>query len=108
MELCVRLDREIADCRQKYEENRQDAYLSVFYRAKLEQLEEFRANVQNGEPTESLLERAKKRLPELKAKRAEELEHPTFDWYGEHYHYEVLDGACAAYETLINLLEQDP
>ena len=107
MDILEGLDMQIWQCKQRYEANRENAFLSNVYGSELEQLCTFRDRLQAGESVEALLAAVKQRFPELKAQRAQEEAYPSFDWYGEHYQFEVLDGMCSAYETMLRILEQE-
>lgn len=106
MEILDVLEMKISLCRQNYETYRNSSFLSNVYAAELEQLKEFRDKLQAGESPEIMLQSLQQLLPELKAYREQEAVSPSFDWYGEHYQYEQLEGVCSAFETMISLLEQ--
>lgn len=106
MDIIACLKLEIKQCQKRYDADREHPYLSNVYGSELEQLKEFYGKLRGGESPKTLLTSLKQLLPELKAYREQEAENPSFDWYGEHYHYERLDGVCDAFETMIRLLEQ--
>ena len=106
MDIIACLELEIKRCQSRYDAERDHPYLSNVYGSELEQLNEFYEKLQGGESPKVLLTSLKQLLPELKEYREQELEHSSFDWYGEHYHYERLEGVCDAFETMIRLLEQ--
>lgn len=106
MDIIACLELEIKRCRHRYDAERDHPYLSNVYGAELEQLKEFYEKLRGRESPKMLLSSLKQLLPELKAYREQEAENPSFDWYGEHHHYERLDGVCDAFETTIRILEQ--
>lgn len=103
-ELCAALAEALAQSRARYEEVRHDAFDSHVRAAEAETLEELCQSLRDGMGAEALAAQAQKTVPELEEAMQEELEHPTFDWYGEHYHYLRLKGRYAAWKTVHGLL----
>lgn len=106
-ELCAALAGALARSKARYEEARHDPFDSHVYAAEAEALEELCQSLRDGLSAEALAARQQTMLPELEQAMAEELEHPTFDWYGEHYHYLRLKGRLAAWRAVRELLEPD-
>lgn len=88
-----------------YEAAKNDSYLSHVYRAKTDELRRLALHLEEEGP-EELLRRLRAELPELEEELAQELEHPTFDWYDEHYHAKVLEGVLDARRAVIELPEE--
>lgn len=103
-ELCAALAGALAQSRARYEEARRDPFDSHVYAAEAETLEELCQSLRGGMSAEALAAQMRKTIPALEEAMAEELEHPTFDWYGEHIHYLRLKGRHAAWRTARELL----
>ncbi len=95
----------IAACEKKYHDVQDDSYLSHTAAAHLKTLRELQGQLTEGMAPEELLASLREKLPELIAYRDAEFEHPTFDWYNEHYYYLRADGECDAYQEMIGILE---
>ena len=107
-ELCAALAEALTRCRARYEAAREDAHLSHVYAAEIETLEALAGRAANGVSAAELAAQAHKKLPELEQAMHEEYEHPTFDWYNEHYHYLRLEGQRDAWLTVQTLLKPGP
>lgn len=101
------LERAIAESRARYEADQHNADVSASRASKWQTLCEWRGFLQNGEPSAALREKLAAALPGLKEELAREAEHPSFDWYDEHYHYKRLAGVLDAYRILLPLLEPE-
>ncbi len=101
------LERAIAESRARYEADQHNADVSASRASEWQTLCEWRGFLQNGEPSAALREKLAAALPGLKEELAREAEHPSFDWYDEHYHYKRLAGVLDAYRILLPLLEPE-
>lgn len=101
------LERAIAESRARYEADQHNADVSASRASEWQTLCEWRGFLQNGEPSAALRKKLAAALPGLKEKLAREAEHPSFDWYDEHYHYKRLAGVLDAYRILLPLLEPE-
>ena len=99
------LERAIAESRARYEADQHNADVSASRASEWQTLCEWRGFLQNGEPSAALRKKLAAALPGLKEELAREAEHPSFDWYDEHYHYKRLAGVLDAYRILLPLLE---
>lgn len=106
-ELYKRIEEKIVQCRERYEKDKDDSYLSHTLNSELETLEEIYEYIRKEKPSPALEDKLKKRLCELEEAKEREDYAPSFSWYGEHYHYLVLKGACDAYQCIIGLLEEE-
>ena len=86
--LLARLREQIALCEAEYQRHINDSFLSHVLSSKRE-----------------LGARLTEELPRLLADREDEAQHPSFDWYDEHYLYKILDGKCEAYQCMLRLLD---
>lgn len=100
-----RMKEQIVLCEKEYEAKKDDPFDSFILHSKLEMLQNRLNRLTNGESPEALLAELKKILPELEKAKEQEEDHPTFDWYDDHYHYKVLYGQCMACKEMIRLLE---
>ena len=105
-ELYQRMEEKIALCEQQYETVRENAFLSTSRHSELETLRELYDRLRHTETAQGMLDRLKQLLPEAEEMREREAVTPSFDWYNEHYYYEVFDGQCEAYRSVIELLEE--
>ncbi len=107
-ELNREIEEKIALCEQRYEENKEDSFLSVILDSELRKLQTLYGRIRNEMPAdqEKMLAELKAEFAELEKDREREEHSPTFDWYDEHYHYKVLDGQCDAYRSVIGILER--
>lgn len=103
--LCKKIEEKIAECRGKYEKDRKDPYWSHTRSSELNRMEVFYESIQKEGLSAVQLPDLRERLAELEKEKEREEECPTFDWYGDHYHYLVLEGQCDAYRSMIELLE---
>lgn len=103
--LCEKIEEKIAECREKYEKDRNDSFMSHVRSSELNRMEAFYENIQKEGLSAVRLPDLRERLAELEREKKREEEYPTFDWYGDHYHYLVLEGQCDAYRSMIELLE---
>lgn len=103
-ELFAKLEEQIVLCEAEYQRYKDDTFYSYIYAEKLKTLQYFMECLQKEEDLGSFKARLEERLPELEAAKKEEDEHPTFNWYDEHYHYKVLEGTCDAYRCMLKLL----
>lgn len=103
--LYKKIEEKIAECREKYKRDENDSYLSHVRNSELETLEALYDRIRKEELSETLEADLKKRLCELEKAKEQEDMAPSFSWYGEHYHYLVLDGQCDAYKCMIRLLQ---
>ncbi len=101
------LERAIAESRARYEADQHNADVSASRASEWQTLCEWRGFLQNGEPSAALRKKLAAALPGLKEELAREAEHPSFDWYDEHYHYKRLAGVLDAYRILLPLLEPE-
>ena len=101
------LKRAIAESRARYEADQHNADVSASRASEWQTLCEWRGFLQNGEPSAALRKKLAAALPGLKEELAREAEHPSFDWYDEHYHYKRLAGVLDAYRILLPLLEPE-
>lgn len=106
-ELCGKIEEKIAECREKYERDREDPFWSHTRSSELNRMETFYESIRKGGLSALRLSDLKERLAELEKEKKREEEYPSFDWYGEHYHYLVLEGQCDAYRSMIELLEEN-
>ena len=104
--LCGKIEEKMAECRGKCVRDRDDPFLSIVWHSELEMLEAFYDRIRKeGLPAVQQAD-LRERLAELEKEKKKEEEHPSFDWYDEHYHYKVLEGQCAAYKVVLELLEK--
>ena len=73
--------------------------------SKRETLRSFQRCLLEGQRAQELGARLTEELPRLLADREDEAQHPSFDWYDEHYLYKILDGKCEAYQCMLRLLD---
>lgn len=106
-ELYRKIEKKIEECRERYEKDRKDPYLSHVRNSELETLESLYERIRREKPSAALEADLKKRLSELEKEKEREDAAPSFSWYGDHYHYLVLEGACDAYRCIIELLEEE-
>lgn len=106
MELYERIEEKIEECRERYEKEKQDSFYSHVRHSELETLETLYDRVREEGASAALQAELRKRLGELEEEKEHEEHCPSFSWYGEHYHYLVLAGACDAYRGMIELLEK--
>lgn len=107
-ELAEKMEERIAACEKKYEKMRQDAFLSTVYSSELETWRFLLEHLENdgGQKDAATLQAdLKKRLCELEEEKEREEHCPSFSWYGDHYHYLVLEGQCDAYRGMVELLK---
>ena len=104
LKLLEKIEEKIALCEKRYEEDKNDAFLSTIKHSEWKTVESLYEQVKNAEQPENLLPEWKEKLAELEVEKEEEDRHPSFDWYDEHYHYKVLDGQCDAYKGMIKLM----
>lgn len=105
-ELYAKVEEKIAACEEKYEKAKQDVYFSTVYHNELETWRSLLKGLKDEEQADVVMLQTKlrERLCELEAAKEREEHCPSFSWYGEHYHYLVLEGACDAYRGMIGLL----
>lgn len=106
-ELCRRIEEKIAECREKYEKDRENPFWSHVRNSELERMEAFYESVRKEGLSAMRLSDLKARLAELEKEKDREDAAPSFSWYGDHYHYLVLEGLCDAYRSMIELLEEN-
>lgn len=104
--LYQKMEEKIALCGQQYEAVREDAFLSTTKRSELETFRWLYDCLKDGETVREMLDRLRQQLPEVEELKEREAVIPSFDWYNEHYHYEVLEGQCESYRSMIELLEE--
>ena len=104
MELYERIEEKIEECRERYEKDKQDSFYSHVRHSELETLETLYERVREEGASAALHAELRKRLGELEEEKGREEHGPSFSWYGEHYHYLVLEGAYDAYRGMIGLL----
>ena len=102
--LTAAIEDAITACEKKYNEVRHDPYLSHVAAAHLDTLGGLYKRLTDGMTPDELTAALTSELPELIAYRDAESEHPSFDWYNEHYHYLRAEGRCDAYEEMIGIL----
>lgn len=105
--LYKKIEERIAECAERYEKDKGDPYRSHVIAAEKETLEALYERVRKEEPSAALKAALKNRLCELEEAKDREDAAPSFSWYGEHYHYLVLDGGCNAYRCMIELLQEE-
>ena len=105
--MCGEMKKMIALCEEEYEKAKGDAYRSITRANKLETLQTLYERFKEGGSKEEMREELSRRLTELEEMRDHEEEYPSFSWYGDHYHYMVLAGACDAYQSAIELLKTE-
>lgn len=101
-----RIEGKIAECRERYEKDKHDSFNSHVRASERDTLEVLYDRIRKDGPSAALQEDLRKRLCELEKEKEREEHCPSFSWYGEHYHYLVLEGACDAYRGMIGLLEE--
>lgn len=100
----VMLEEQIALCEAEYQRRAGDAFLSTILAEKLATLRHFLEGLQEGRQLE--VPRLEEELSQMEAERDGEAEHPSFDWYDEHYVYKVLEGRCDGYRCMLKLLRE--
>ena len=105
--LCRKIEEKMAECREKCVEDKDDPFWSHVRHSELETLEIFYDRIQKEGLPALWQTDLKERLAELEKEKKKEEESPSFDWYDEHYHYKVLEGQCAAYKAVLELLEKN-
>lgn len=99
------LQRMIGDCAAAYQEERDKPVRSIVLRGELEELRSLAARLEEAGP-EELLRQLREEAPALQASLDRETECPSFDWYDDHYHAELLMGVQNARKAVLTLLEQ--
>lgn len=99
------LQRLIAECEAAYEEEKDSPFLSVIRHEEIEELRRLALRLRDAGP-EELLRQLKAEQPALEQALKDEDEHPTFDWYDEHYHAKRLMGVLDAHRKVRGLLEE--
>lgn len=102
-ELCRALQEAVLAA-DREEESAGSGYGSIFSANKREWLKKLLAQAEGGVSAGALLQQAEAALPRLVQLEAEEADHPTFDWYGDHYWETVYMGEAAACREAIALL----
>ena len=102
-----KMEEKIAECREKYEKVRENPYQSHVVNSELETLEALYERTREEGPTVKFEADLKNRLNRLEEEKEREDAAPSFSWYGEHYHYLVLEGKCDAYQCMIGLLQEN-
>ena len=102
--LCRALDGALVESSARYEAAQRDAYLSYVYAAETETLTDVRRSLEDGMSVEELAAKLRERIPALEQAMREEDEHPTFNWYNEHYHYLRLEGQRDAWRAVQRIL----
>lgn len=106
-ELYRKIEEKIAVCEENCEKDRGDAFLSTIRNSELETLRTLCERLKGEKSKERLRTELSGWLLELEKAKKREEEYPSFDWYDEHYHYKVLEGQCAAYRDVLELLEAE-
>ena len=102
-----KMEEKIADCRERYERDRTDSLLSHVRSSELEALEALYGRIREEGLSEELWTYLRSRLAELEEAKKREEAIPSFSWYGDHYHYLVLEGQCDACRSVIELLREE-
>lgn len=102
-----KMEEKIADCRERYERDRTDSLLSHVRSSELEALEALYGRIREEGLSEELWTYLRSRLAELEEAKKREEAIPSFSWYGDHYHYLVLEGQCYAYRGVMELLREE-
>lgn len=105
MKACEVLKMAIKMADDNYRINKDDSYSSIFYTHKKKKLEKVLSQLENSAHMDFLLRELRQERLRLIDLSEEEEEHPTFDWYGEHYWEIVCDGQTAGCEEAIGILE---
>ncbi len=105
-ELCAAIERAVADCREKFEEFRNDAQCGTVWAERLEELEGFLKRVRAGMDRQALKADIAREIPELEADIEREDAAPTFDWYDEHHYNKVFMGRLEACRTVEKILQK--
>lgn len=104
--MCAALEEALAAGREQYEKARDDAFLSHVYASKVETLEFLCRRAVEGLSAEELAQEAQEKIPRVQQLMQEEDEHPTFDWYNEHYYYLLYEGEYDAWRAVQKILEE--
>lgn len=102
--LQAQIEQEISKSQARLQKDRKDSYWSHVWAAEEEELCSLCQRLKEGESREEMLAWLRQRLPQTEQWMRDELDHPTFDWYDEHYHYKRLEGRRNAYKIMENLL----
>ena len=105
--LCGKIEEKIAECREKYERDREDPYRSHVWNSELETLENLYERIRKEGLSPALSANLEVRLAELEEDKEREEAAPSFSWYGDHYNYLVLEGVCSAYRDVTELLKEN-
>lgn len=105
MDYAELLDRETERCRALYEANSDSVFLSYCYHSQLESTQQLAEKLRQGMAPAELSEFLRAELPRLKQALRDEEEHPSFDWYDEHYRCKLLIGQIDAYKAVLQILE---
>lgn len=102
-----KMEEKMAICGKKCEESKGDAFFSIIYASELETWQALYKRLQGSVQADAgiLQTELRERLARLEEAKGREEERPSFDWYDEHYHYKVLEGQCAAYQGMLELME---
>lgn len=104
LNLYDKIEEKISLCEKRYEEDKNDSFLSTIRHSEWKTMEILYERVKDAEQPENLLPELEEKLAELEIEKEKEDRYPSFDWYDEHYHYKVLDGQCDAYKYMIKLI----
>lgn len=102
-----KMEEKMADCRARYEKDKTDSFLSHVRGSELETLEALYGRIREEGLSRELWTYLKSRLAELEEAKKREEASPSFSWYGDHYHYLVLEGQCDACRSVIELLQEE-
>ncbi len=101
-----KMEEKIAKCRERYEKDKNDPFNSHVVHSELETLEALYSRLREEGSSAALSADLKKRLVKLEEEKEREEAAPSFSWYGDHYHYLILEGKCDAYREVIGLLDK--
>lgn len=99
------LKKAIKSAEEDYQKQKDDSYFSTFYVRKKQRLEKILSQMENCANMDLFLRELRREWMRFMDLRKAEADHPTFDWYGEHYWEIVYDGEAAGCEAAVKIFE---
>lgn len=104
--LIKNMEAELERCRELYEENRHDSFLSFSADAQLYTTETVLEKLKRGENPAELADKLERDIPRLEELMRHEDEYPTFDEYSPHSHYFIYCGRRDAHKAIIEIIRK--
>lgn len=105
-QLIKNMEAEVERCRELYEENRHDSFLSFSASARFETTKDVLERLQCGEDPAELAYKLERDIPRLEELIEHEYEYPTFDEYSPHSHYFIYCGRRDAHKAIIEIIRK--